>query len=165
MSPVLRCASISLFFLAACAPAEDAVSPRRETPAVPADAVYAGEIVLRGEPALLAGGSATIAIVRRGEETPILSRSWDLGDPAWRSGAESFGLYFVLDARDAWPGTTGAIEPEMELVARFDPDGNPATEEPGVARSRRAVRTGSREIAVDLQVGRQLAVNGAPAGG
>lgn len=165
MSPALSCASLSLFLLAACAPAEDSVSPRREAAVVPADAVYAGEIVLRGEPALLTGGSATIAIVRPGEEAPILARSWDLGDPAWRASGDSLRLYFVLDARDAWPSATGSIDPEMDLVARFDPDGNPATEDPGVARARLSVRTGSRELAVELQVGRQLAVKGAPAGG
>src|SRR5690606_30425170 len=116
---------------------------------------FGGEIVLRGDADGLAGGSATISIVAPGEVTPLLARSWDLGDPAWRAGPDGRRLYFALDARDAWPGARGTFATDMDLVARFDPDGNPATEELGVARMRVPVRTGSRDLVVELPVGRQ----------
>lgn len=163
-SPALRRASIPILLLAACAPTEDAKSPARGAAVVPADAVYAGEIVLRGDPAGFAAGSATIAIVPAGEDAPLLARSWDLGDHAWRPGTDGWRLYFSLDARDAWPGASGTFAPEMDLVARFDPDGNPATEELGVARMRVPVRSGSRDLAVELPVGRQVAAHSAANG-
>lgn len=165
MFPVPFVASLSLLLLTACSGDDDRISPRRTPAALPADAVYGGEFVLRGEPSLFAGGSATIAIAPRGEDALVLARSWDLGDPAWRSGADSVRLYFALDVRDVWPGATGTIAPEMDLVARFDPDGNPATEERGVARVRLPVHTGARDIAVELAIGPQVAVSAEPAGG
>ncbi|MCY2958756.1 MAG: hypothetical protein NTY35_01220 [Planctomycetota bacterium] len=165
MPPVSYAASLSVLLLAACSPADRPVSPQR-TAEVPSDgAAYGGELVLRGEAALLGSGSATIAIVPRGEEAPVMARSWDLGDPAWRSGPDGLRLYFVLDDRDAWAGATRGTRAEMELVARFDPDGNPATEEPGVARVRLPVQAGARDLAIELSVGRQVAVNTGPAGG
>lgn len=157
MSPVSRAAlPCVLLALPACT-GDESADPRPATAIVPSDAHYAGELVVRGDAALAADGSVTIQIVPRGGEAPILARSWDLGDPVWQRGAEGWRLYFVLDARDAWPAATGTIVADMDLVARFDPDGNPATDEVGVARTRRPVRTGARDLDVDLTIAPPLA--------
>lgn len=124
------------------------------------DAVYAGEIVLRVEAALFPSGSAvTLAIVMPGRDTPLLARSYDLGDPIWRFDRDGARLYFTIDGRDAWPGFTAPVRHEMELVARFDPDGNPATDEPGSRSVRLPVRTGSSSLQVEIAFAHSVAAN------
>lgn len=137
---------------------------RRAGPTAPEGTVYAGELVLRGDPEALRSGAATIAILAPGTDVPLLARSWDLGDPAWRIGRDGARLYFALDARDEWPGAAGAFGGEMELTARFDPDGNPATDEAGTARAHLAVRTGARDLAVELTVEPRIAGVPGPGG-
>ncbi len=144
--------------VAACAPSEP---PARARPGVltgDARARFAGELVVRGDPAVLAPGVVTISIVRPGEDAPILTRSWDLGDPIWRAGRGEQRLYFSLDARDAWPGVQAELGPDMELLARWDADGNPATDEPEVARVRVPARAGAVDLAVEMTIRAQVVV-------
>lgn len=158
-----RTASFAFLLFAACAQSEDSVSSTSALAPVsadrefPAGTEYRGEFVLRGDAALLATGSASIAIVSADADTPVLQRTWDLGDPAWRVGDGERRLYFALDARDAWPGADARIAAEMDLVVRFDPDGNPATDELGVAQDRSRVRTGARDLLVELAIGSPVA--------
>jgi len=124
------------------------------------DAAYAGELVLRADNALLApGAAATISLVFPGRDEPLLSRSYDLGDSIWRRNGDEARLYFALNERDAWPGIAGGVRREMELLARFDPDGNPATEEPGSVRVRAPVQTGSRSILVEIALALPVAAH------
>lgn len=167
-APTARCpraATLATLLLAGCSPGAGPVSPQRAAAHVPADAVWTGEIVLHAGSPGPRSGAVTLAIVPPGGEEPVLARSWDLGDPAWRRGSDGWRLYFALDARDAWPGARGAVAEAMDLTARYDPDGNPATEEAGVARARQAVRKGARDLAVEIAVPAQVAVHDASGGG
>lgn len=158
-------AAAALTLAAACSRSDEPAAARRERPAPPEGTLYAGELVLRGDPESLHSGSATVAVLAPGSDVPLLARSWDLGDPAWRIGRDGARLYFALDGRDEWPGATGAFGGEMELSARYDPDGNPATDEPGTARARLAVRSGARDLVVELAVERRIAGVAGPGGG
>ncbi len=150
-------AALSWILVAGCS-AGDGSDTAAEMPL--AHAAYAGEFVLRADMALLAPGSAaTISIVIPGQDEPLLSRSYDLGDPTWSVSRDEARLYFALDDRDAWPGVEGGVQREMELVARFDPDGNPATDEPGTVRARVPVRTGSRSIEVEIALALTVAAS------
>jgi len=146
----------ALAFLAACAPGD---RPTGIQPAVLtgiAGARFAGELVVRGDPAVLDPGLVTISIVRPGEDDPILTRSWDLSDPVWHASRGEKRLYFSLDARDAWPGVQAELGPDMELLARWDPDGNPANYEPEVASVRVPVRAGATDLSVELPIHAQV---------
>jgi len=149
-----------LIVAAGCSADDGSESPEIRTEILLVDAAYAGELVLRADTALLApGAAATIAVVFPGRDEPVLSRSYDLGDPIWSPSRDEARLYFALDDRDAWPGIAGGVEREMELVARFDPDGNPATDEPGSVRVRLPVRTGSRSILVEIALALPVAAH------
>ncbi len=150
-----RIAYVLLLSLAACAHEAEAPSP--VSIPLPDDAVYSGELVLHGDPAILESGAASLAIRAVGASDPLMARSWNVGDPAWRVGPDEMRLYFALDKRDAWPGAVGTVGERMELVARFDPDGNPATDEPGSVQARTVVRTGARDLRVELSIGEPVA--------
>ncbi len=164
MHTATRIATLSALFLVACSHAEEPVSPEPATP-VSADVSYRGELILHGDPALLGAASASISIVAAGGDAPVLARTWDLGDPAWRVGAGEMRLYFAIDARDAWPGRTTAMQDRMDLVARFDPDGNPATDEPGVVQRRVSVARAARDLHVELTLGGPVASTELPSDG
>ena len=150
MRSLLVLATTALFGAVGCSVEEAPVAVDPAATIALDDAAYAGEIVLRADSALLVPGSAaTLAIVMPGQDTPLLARTYDLGDPIWRIDRDGARLYFALDGRDAWPGFTAPVRREMEFVARFDPDGNPATDELGSVRVRLPVRTGSSSIQVE----------------
>lgn len=157
MDRLRRLTAAVLLLLAACAPTEP---PARGPGLVVGDARarFAGEFVVRGDPSILDPGLVTVSIVRPGEDAPVLSRSWDLGDPAWRTSRGEKRLYFSLDARDAWPGVPADLGSAMELVARWDPDGNPATDEPDVARVRIPAGAGEVDLTVELLIRAQIVV-------
>lgn len=83
----------------------------------------------------------------------MLSRRFEVGDPLWVEGAGRRDLYFLLDDRDLEPGTKLALDAEMELVARFDPDGLPWTDDQGFVELRERVRTGSTDLTIALARG------------
>ncbi|MBL8863867.1 MAG: hypothetical protein JNK02_17895 [Planctomycetes bacterium] len=161
------CVALVAFLAAACSPGAAPGSPGPTT-GLPADSiVFAGDLALLGDPALFAAGSVTVGVALPGEDELVLARSWDLGDSAWRMDRDGRRLYFRLDARDVVrvrrPGNAAAdIPPNMDLVARFDPDGNPATEEAGVVRTRVHSRTGARDLEVELALGAVVAAHDAP---
>lgn len=153
-------AALALLIAAGCSTEDGASSPRAVPEIALEAAVYAGELVLRADSALLApGAAATISVVFPGRDEPLLSRSYDLGDPIWRLSRDEARLYFALDDRDAWPGIEGGVQRDMELVARFDPDGNPATDEPGSVRVRVPVATGSPSILIEVALALPVAAN------
>lgn len=157
-----RIAAVLVLSLAACS--HEVESPSPISMPLPDDAVYRGELVLHGDPAILESGSASIAICAVGASGPLMARSWNVGDPAWRAGTDEMRLYFALDKRDAWPGAVGTVGERMELVARFDPDGNPATDEPGSVQARLFVRTGAHDLRVELSIGEPVAATSHPSG-
>jgi hypothetical protein len=155
--PFLGVAALAL--LVACSQGDAPLGPQQATLTGDAGARFAGELVVRGDPAVLDPGVVTISIVRPGDEAPILTRSWDLGDPVWRASHGEQRLYFSLDARDAWPDVQAEIGPDMELLARWDPDGNPVTDEPEVARVRMPARAGATDLSVELPIRAQVVVH------
>ena len=155
--PFLGAAALAL--LVACTPGDAPLGPQHAIITGDAGARFAGELVVRGDPGVLDPGVVTISIVRPGDEAPILTRSWDLGDPVWRASRGEQRIYFSLDARDAWPGVQAELGPDMELLARWDPDGNPVTDEPEVARVRVPARAGATDLAVELPIRAQVVVH------
>jgi len=148
---------------ASCSAGDGSGSPEFSAEIPLGEAAYAGELVLRADTALIAPGAvATLTIVLPGTDDPLLSRSYDLGDPIWRAYRDEARLYFAIDGRDAWPGVDKGLQREMELVARFDPDGNPATDEPGTVRTRWPVRTGSPTIQVEITLALPVAAHARP---
>ncbi len=149
-----------LVLAGACGGAETAPAgsgPAR-TGAVPAAirAALAGEVVVRGAEGLADAGSLTVALVAAGEDRPALARSWELADPAWRRYGSEQRLYFTLDPRDAASGPAPEATGACELIVRWDPDGNPATDEAGVVVERLPVARDARDLRIDLTVDRAL---------
>ena len=131
--PFLGAAALAL--LVACSAGDSTLGNQPTVLTGDSGARFAGELVVRGDPGVLDPGVVTISIVKPGDEAPILTRSWDLGDPVWRASRGEQRLYFSLDARDAWPGVQAELTPEMELLVRWDPDGNPVTDDVAASRS------------------------------
>jgi hypothetical protein len=152
----LPCAAL-LALLGACAPADAGVEAAGSRALI-----FRGEVVVRGLPKGSAVGAVSLAAVPPGGGAPCLERSWLLADPAWRAYGRDRRLYFQLDERDR---VADGPEPDAgpwELLARWDPDGNPATGEPGVAFARAAAVAGA-ETEIDLAAGRELASASEPA--
>jgi hypothetical protein len=152
--PAACCAAL-LLGLAACAREPQPVA---SAPAQVGDLRLSGELVvsLPGLPA--DPGTVTLTAVRPDTDAPLLSRTWELADPIWRECGGSRRLYFTLDARDAVRGASGDPGSALDLVARWDPDGNPATDEPGVVTTRTRVAPGDRHVVVGLPQHPSLAV-------
>lgn len=149
---VIRSSSIcvtALFLAAACSPHEErevvgtlppGTSPR-----------FAGSLGLVGELARAHDGSVLVAVRRVGSRgRAMLSRRFEVADPLWVDGDGRRDVYFLLDDRDLEPGVKLALDAEMELLARFDPDGLPWTDDQGFVEVRERVRTGAQDLAIDL---------------
>jgi hypothetical protein len=101
-------------------------------------------------------------IVRQpGSRMPTLARKYELGDPAWVARGEQRVLPFALDETYNMGGAAAPGGEQMELEARFDPDGLIETKT-GNESEVVQVRPGATDIAVTL---RSAADAGSGAGG
>lgn len=80
---------------------------------------------------------------------PALTRKYEIGDPAFGLSDGERVLHFSLDERDDMGGATTPMADEMELEARFDPDGFVETPE-GVVRTLLRVHPGDEELSIVL---------------
>lgn len=149
--PRTSCAA-ALLLACACSPHEEREAPGTLPPGT--SPRFAGSLSLVGDLARVDDGAVVVAVRRVGSGgRAMLSRRFEVGDPLWVEGAGRRDLYFLLDDRDLEPGTKLALDAEMELVARFDPDGLPWTDDQGFVELRERVRTGSTDLTITLARG------------
>jgi hypothetical protein len=126
------------------------------TAPAPAEARFEGRIVLEGVPAAAPAGAAVFVNARRiGQRLPALSRKYDLAATT-RDGDKRI-LMFQLTDRDNMGGVASPMAAEMEIEARYDPDGfidpSPGAQEAGVVRSTVPATPGAKGIEVVLRLG------------
>lgn len=158
--PVVRSAQhlvpAGLLFLCACGGSQVS-APREETLADPvaegARISYSGLVTLEGSLAEERTGAVVVAVQHAGGGEPILMRAYDLNDP-WRS-RES--IPFGLSLSDRVVQGEPRFARRMTLVARYDADGNPATEGADDVQTSVLVETGSTDTVLVLRrAGREV---------
>lgn len=120
---------------------------------VPSDpARFAGQVALRGDLAQAREGSLFVIVRQKGSRMPSLARKYEVGDPVWIDRGDERVLRFALDEaspEDRMGGTGIALAGELELEARFDPDGVLETKE-GNRSEVVAVERGEQDVSVVL---------------
>lgn len=142
---------LPLLALGAGCDAEPAPKPPPEVLADPVDPgtrlAFSGLVLLEGDLSRETGGSIVVTVQYVGDRIPLLQRCYEIGDP-WRAGdAFPFGLSVADKVVDPLP----PFGRHMQLVVRYDADGNPATRGPGDVQSALTVATGSSDVAVALR--------------
>jgi hypothetical protein len=132
-------------------------SPHAPTaPMAPAEARFEGRIVLEGAAAAPPGAAVFVSARRIGQRLPALSRKYDLGGGGWTKDGDKRILMFQLTDRDNMGGVASPMAAEMEIEARYDPDGfidpSPGAQEEGVVRSAVPASPGSKAIEVVLSL-------------
>lgn len=139
----------ALFLCGACERTPPAV-PRPEPPADPVDAqtrlCFTGDVVLRDQLERETRGAIVLSVRPIGGRTAYLQRSYEILDP-WRTGNS---IAFGLSPRDGVVDPLPTFGREMELVVRFDADGNPATDEAGDVEVVTRARTGAVDLAIEI---------------
>ncbi len=118
-------------------------------PAPPGTALrFAGEVVLRCDDA---EGALVLSVRPVGSKGALLRRTYAIADPAWVRRGDEQSIHFGLDVRDALEDPRAPFAREMELVARFDADGNPETTEPASFERMWRARTGALDLELVLE--------------
>ncbi len=125
-----------------------AVDPR--TAALPVR--FAGSVHLQGALAEVESGSLFLFVSPPGSRSPTLARKYEIGDPAFSIDGNGRQLRFALDERDCMIGAGAPMLEEMEVEARFDPDGVLDTDE-GVVRASVRARPGDGELSIAVSSG------------
>jgi len=133
-------------------------SPPKPAPApVSSEPRFAGRLVLEGLAESPPGAAVFLSARRIGQRLPSLSRKYELSDAAWKKEGDKRVLLFQLTDVDNMGGFGAPMAAEMEVEARFDPDGmidpRPGADEPGVVRAAVPASPGSKEIEVVLRLG------------
>jgi hypothetical protein len=111
---------------------------------------FTGEVVLAG-PLLRATDGVVLLSLRRVGGTQVMwRRAYELGDPWWTQSAGSRSLPFGLSEKDAILDPAPTLSAEMEIVARYDPDGVPDTFDPGAVELVTRARTGETDLVITL---------------
>jgi hypothetical protein len=141
-----------LLLCAACE--RSSTTPVRETLADPVahgtPLRFAGELVLTGPVARATEGGIVVALRRIGGTRDLWQRTYDIADPWWTQLPSSRVLSFALTEEDAIVEPAPPLSVEMELVARFDADGNPETLEPDAFEIAMPARTGAVDLVLNL---------------
>lgn len=124
------------------------------------EARFEGRIVLEGASEGAPGAAVFLSARRIGQRLPTLSRKYELRDSAWTKEGENRVLKFQLTDLDNMGGFASPMAAEMEIEARYDPDGlidpGPGAKEEGVVRSAVPASPGSpgsKTIEVVLRLG------------
>ena len=115
---------------------------------------FAGRVELAGALAAASTGSVFVTARARGARAPSLSRKYEIGDPAWSMLDGKRVLYFALNEKDDMDGAGAPIGSEMELEARYDPDGVieiGRAQEIGVVKAVVGAKAGDTELSITLQ--------------
>lgn len=133
--------------------------PASKPAAAPASAEtrFEGRLVLEGVAEGTEGAAVFLSARRIGQRLPTLSRKYELRDSAWMKEGEHRTLKFQLTDLDNMGGFGAPMAAEMEIEARYDPDGmidpRPGAEEPGVVRSAVPASPGSKGTEIVLRLG------------
>lgn len=123
----------------------------------PAAARFEGRIVLEGATEAPPAAAVFVSARRIGQRLPALSRKYDLAGGGWTKDGDKRILMFQLTDRDDMGGVASPMAAEMEIEARYDPDGfidpSPGAQEEGVVRSTVPASPGSKGIEVVLRLG------------
>ncbi len=137
---------------------------------------FTGEVVLTGKLARATDGSVDISVRPIGGAKAIWSRSYEIRDPWWTGGPNRRSLPFGLSRLDGVEGSgapssgalsSGAlssgtssssaaaagvqpISREMEVVVRFDADGDPHTDGPDDVELVTRALTGATDLVLTL---------------
>lgn len=147
----------------ACGDRPERIGKDPETPSTPhmapvsAEARFEGRIVLEGAAEAAPGAAVFVSARRIGQRLPALSRKYDLAGAGWTKDGDKRVLLFQLTDRDNMGGVASPMAAEMEIEARYDPDGfidpSPGAQEEGVLRSTAPASPGSKGIEVVLRLG------------
>jgi hypothetical protein len=113
---------------------------------------FGGSVQLQGALAEIESGSLFLFVSAPGSRSPTLARKYEIGDPAFSTDRDERRLRFALDERDCMIGASAPMFEEMEVEARFDPDGVLDTDE-GVVRASVRARPGDGEISIAVPSG------------
>jgi hypothetical protein len=151
-----------IFLCAACSRTTEP-TPSLSKPLAPGTlARFTGEVVLVGALAHTTDGAVEISVRPIGGKDAIWSRSYEVRDPWWTGGPNRRSLPFGVSKADSVDasGPTAAdgtkteiaqpVSEEMEVVVRFDPDGDPDTSEPGDIELVTRARTGATDLVLTL---------------
>jgi hypothetical protein len=87
---------------------------------------------------------------------PSLSRKYELSDPAWKQEGERRVLEFKLTDLDNMGGFGAPMAAEMEVEARYDPDGmidpTPGAVDPGVVKAAVPASPGAKTLEIQLRI-------------
>lgn len=137
---------------------QESAAPPKPAPApVSSEPRFEGRVVLEGAVESPPAAAVFLSARRVGQRLPTLSRKYELRDAAWTKEGENRVLKFQLTDLDNMGGFGAPMAAEMEIEARFDPDGlidpRPGAEEPGVVRSAVPASPGSKNVEVVLRLG------------
>jgi hypothetical protein len=148
---------------ASCGDRPQRIEQGSETPTTPhaapapLTARFEGRIVLEGAPKNAPAAAVFVSARRIGQRLPALSRKYDLAGAGWTKDGEKLVLLFQLTDRDNMGGVASPMAAEMEIEARYDPDGfidpTPGSQEEGVVRSTAPASPGAKGIEVVLRLG------------
>lgn len=145
LQPRLSFALLAIGLCAGCGEKPQRIGQGERKPALPAR--FAGNVHLEGALAQAQSGSLFLIVREPGSRVPSLTRKYEIGDPAFSVQDDVRVLHFALDERDNMGGVAVPMADDMEIEARFDPDGIVDTSE-GVVRAAVHARPGEREISI-----------------
>jgi hypothetical protein len=134
---------------------EKAVSPH----SVPASSPvrFQGRLVLEGTGEEKGSPAVFLSARRSGQRLPALSRKVEISSPEWKLEGDRRVLDFQLTDLDNMGGFGAPMSAEMEVEARYDPDGfidpTPGAEEPGVVRAAVPANPGAKGLEIVLRLG------------
>ncbi len=141
---------VALLCLAFCGACGDSPPPVDSGSTADLPSRFAGSVSLRGDLATVESGSLYVSVRPPGSRFASLARKYEIGDPAFAGAGDERLLRFSLDERDAMESVRAPMFEEMEVEARFDPDGVLDTMD-GVVRSTVRARPGAREVAIVVE--------------
>jgi len=141
--------SLGLLVCCACGRSE---APQPAQPCEPA--TIAGRIQLTGELASARRGTVTVSAWPEGDSAregaqPLLSRSYEIGDPDWCSDEGLSTHYFGLCDADRVGDASRGLPAELEIEACFDPDGLLSTRE-GLVSGSALAHNGAKDVLVTI---------------
>jgi hypothetical protein len=142
-----------LFLCAACgrsAPAPVGPAPVDDPVAAGTPLRFTGEVVLSGALARKTDGAVLVSVRPVGQTKAIWRRSYEIADPWWTVGPRERSLPFGLSPLDTLVEPPAQLSQVMEVVARYDPDGNADTDEPGDVEVVARARTGATDLVLVL---------------